>query len=160
MRLIRQFTLGAAMLLVASTTRAQSPATSAGADSVKMRLVHELMTASHVVDNMMNVMHDGLPMQRAANPQVPAEFWDRFMAAVTARRPELDSAMAVIYAKYFTDDDLRQLLTFYQTPVGRKLLDVQPAVTRDAMQVGQQWGKRLGLEVATQMMKEQAAKTP
>lgn len=50
----------------------------------------------------------------------------RLMSAVLADFPAL-------YAKHFTADELKQLLAFYRTPIGRKSLDVMPALMREGM---------------------------
>ena len=55
-----------------------------------------------------------------------------------------------IYRKYLTLSDLRQIVAFYETPVGRKLAASTPAITSEGMQSGQQ----LGMEIAREMMEE------
>jgi len=37
-----------------------------------------------------------------------------------------------------------QLLTFYQTPLGRKTVEIMPLLSQESMQVGQAWGMGLG----------------
>lgn len=59
-----------------------------------------------------------------------------------------------IYQKYLTIDDLKQIIAFYESPVGKKLASVTPAMTAEGMQLGQQ----LGMEIATQIQKELKAK--
>jgi len=45
--------------------------------------------------------------------------------------------LATVYANNFTVDELNQLLAFYQQPVGQKLLQQSPAITQQAIQIGQ-----------------------
>jgi hypothetical protein len=46
--------------------------------------------------------------------------------------------LATVYATNFTADELKQLVAFYQQPVGQKLLQNSPEITRQAIQIGQQ----------------------
>jgi hypothetical protein len=45
-------------------------------------------------------------------------------------------ALVRIYAQTFSEAELRQLVAFYQTPVGRKLATVSPELTRRGAEVG------------------------
>jgi hypothetical protein len=40
-----------------------------------------------------------------------------------------------LYARYFTADELRQLLAFYHTPVGEKAMRTMPRLTAEALQM-------------------------
>jgi hypothetical protein len=49
-----------------------------------------------------------------------------------------------VYHKYLSNDEIKGLLSFYQTPLGKKAVTVLPAMTREAMVIGQRWGQNLG----------------
>lgn len=51
---------------------------------------------------------------------------------------EMLEAMVPIYARHYTADEMRQLATFYKTPVGAKTLRLMPQLMNEGMQVGQQ----------------------
>lgn len=42
-----------------------------------------------------------------------------------------------IYARHFTHDDVRGMIAFYETPVGKKVVGVMPNLTQEGMQAGQ-----------------------
>jgi uncharacterized protein len=44
-----------------------------------------------------------------------------------------------IYDKYFTADDIRQLIQFYESPIGRKFVDKQADITNDVFAESIQW---------------------
>ena len=48
----------------------------------------------------------------------------------------LGPGLVRIYAQTFTEAELRQLIAFYQTPVGRKLATSSPELTRRGAEVG------------------------
>ena len=49
-----------------------------------------------------------------------------------------------IYDKYFTNEDLENLLAFYQSDAGKKILKAMPNIMQESMVVGQEWGRSLG----------------
>jgi uncharacterized protein len=44
-----------------------------------------------------------------------------------------------LYAKYFTHEEVRGLLAFYQTDVGKKAIKVLPALVQEGAAIGQEW---------------------
>ena len=52
--------------------------------------------------------------------------------------------MYPIYHKYLTLEEIKGLIRFYQTPLGRKTISVMPRVTQEAMIAGQAWGQAFG----------------
>jgi len=159
---MRDLARGAVVLCIIALTQptrviaqTSAPPSSAPAmDPVKLQLINAVLKESHMVDLMVQAMQAAAPMQRAANPAIPAAFFDRFLSAARERQSELGALLIPIYDRHFTADELRQLLAFYRTPIGQKLLAEQPAITRDAMATGQQWGQRLGFEIGQKMAAE------
>ena len=49
-----------------------------------------------------------------------------------------------VYAKYFSEEEVEQLLAFYRTDIGRKTIEVMPTLTQESMEVGQAWGIAIG----------------
>ena len=62
-----------------------------------------------------------------------------------------------VYASHFSREEVRAMIAFYRTPVGQKLIAETPALTADAMNVGQIWGRELATRVVQKM---QAASPP
>ena len=69
---------------------------------------------------------------------------------------ELVDLVVPIYAKHFTQADIRGLIAFHQTPLGKKLIDKQPLIMQESMAAGRLWGMRLG-QRAMQKIKEKGA---
>lgn len=64
--------------------------------------------------------------------------------------------MTQIYAEEFTEPELRQLIAFYQTPIGRKTASLSPVLTRRGAQVGAEVAEEHMAELE-QMIKARAA---
>jgi hypothetical protein len=70
------------------------------------------------------------------------------------RVSELVDATARMYAQRFTEAELKQLLAFYQSPVGKKALVEEPKVLDQAMAYAGTWGDNLSQEVIGDMREQ------
>jgi hypothetical protein len=52
----------------------------------------------------------------------------------------LYSKMAELYMEEFTQDEIKELVEFYNTDLGKKLAEKQLGLTQKAMMFGQSWG--------------------
>jgi uncharacterized protein len=152
---------GCALLLVGlfvlarpASGLSQSSRAGSGTDSAKIVLIRQVIAATRAADQAVLAMETGLPAQRASNPRIPAVFWDRFAERARTRRSDFVELLVPIYDQRFSTGELRDLLAFYQSPLGLRLLDVQPDLTRDSMLAGQQWGMRLGAEIGQELAAE------
>lgn len=48
---------------------------------------------------------------------------------------EMEPMYVEIYTSVFTEEELRQLTAFYQSPLGQKMIEKMPALTRKSMEV-------------------------
>jgi hypothetical protein len=60
-----------------------------------------------------------------------------------ARADELTSELAPIYEKIFSPAEIKELIAFYGSPVGRKLAASLPEITAQSAQVGQAWATKI-----------------
>ena len=70
------------------------------------------------------------------------------------RFSELTNHVARLYATRFSEAELKQLLAFYQSPVGKKLLAQQPVIVDASMKYAQDWANKLSDKVIAQMREE------
>lgn len=71
-----------------------------------------------------------------------------------ARSAELVDATARIYAQHFTEVELKDMLAFYQSPVGRKMVIEEPKVIDESMANAGDWGDHLSEEIIAKMRAE------
>ncbi|MDX3976946.1 DUF2059 domain-containing protein [Shinella sp.] len=64
---------------------------------------------------------------------------DEQALALAPRRADLEREAAAIYAKTFTQDELKAIADFYSSPVGKKLLSDGPIATREVMKAAEIW---------------------
>jgi hypothetical protein len=57
------------------------------------------------------------------------------------REKEIGDGMAKIYAGEFSEQELKDLVTFYKSPLGQKLLTTEPRAIQLSMQFMTEWGR-------------------
>jgi hypothetical protein len=70
------------------------------------------------------------------------------------RFSELTEEVGRLYAKHFSEQELKAILTFYKSPVGQKMLKEQPQVVDSSMKFAQDWANNLTDEVIKRMSDE------
>ena len=58
--------------------------------------------------------------------------------------PELENPVIAIYDDNFSADEIKQLVAFYQSPVGRKIVIQLPQLMQQSVSMGQSWGQQAG----------------
>jgi hypothetical protein len=71
-----------------------------------------------------------------------------------ARIGELVDASARIYAAHFTEQELKDLLTFYQSPLGRKMLVEEPKAQNESLSNAGTWADNISQDVVSSMRTE------
>lgn len=83
-------------------------------------------------------------------PQLPESFWTELSSEIDAN--QLVELTVPIYAKHLTHEDVLGLIAFYESPVGKKMTAVQPAINAEAMAAGQAWGQEVGARVMAKIL--------
>jgi hypothetical protein len=74
---------------------------------------------------------------------------DGFLAQ---RVPALKDSLTGLYKRHYTQDEVRQLIVFFKTPVGVKFATTTPIVAREGSMIGDRWGRELGPELGQRLM--------
>lgn len=114
-----------------------------------IRELLELTGSAHLGIQVMNQM---LVSFKQAMPNVPEKFWNDLMKEV--KTDDLIELIVPIYEKYFTKDDIKELIKFYKTPVGKKTIKLLPKITQESMVAGQEWGKKISEKVVKRLSEE------
>jgi hypothetical protein len=66
---------------------------------------------------------------------------------LNGRDAELGNEMARQYATDFSEQELKDIVAFYKTPLGKKMLDQEPKTIAASLQFMRDWGARFADEV-------------
>lgn len=59
-----------------------------------------------------------------------------------AKRADVITEVSKIYAEHFTEAELKEILAFYKTPAGRKMVTEEPKVIDQSLKAAQAWAVR------------------
>lgn len=96
--------------------------------------------SSTIVRQMSDVLRQARPDIPAAVMDVIPQAVDEVIAAEMTASGGFADLVVDVYHRHFTHDDVRGLIVFYETPLGRKLSGELPAMTQESMQAGVKWG--------------------
>jgi TonB family protein len=153
----------------AAQTPAEPPAQPAAQPSsdidpqLRADILH-LIEVGHMKQQMSDVMRSASQSQRAilakAFPDTPNKdkivdsFFEKLAAVTTS--PEAMDGLVHIYAKYYSDDEVKQATKFYETPFGQKFVEILPKITADSIQ----WGSDLAQKAAPEILQQLCTEYP
>lgn len=73
---------------------------------------------------------------------------------LAGREKEIGEGMAQAYAGEFTEQELKDLVTFYKSPLGQKLLAAEPKAIQQSMAYMNQWAQHFAEIVAEEFRTE------
>jgi hypothetical protein len=85
-----------------------------------------------------------------------AKFFERVLSAFDSKSCQLVEALVPVYDELFTEEDVRSLVQFYQSPLGRRYVEARPKLAAHSMALGQE----LMLQILPGIMKELAEEFP
>jgi hypothetical protein len=123
----------------------------AGYGQTKRADIIRLLDVSNTKTQAAQLFDLMLPSLKMMAPDAPATFWTLFQSKL-----DMDGFVDLfipVYDKYFTHDEIKGLIQFYESPVGKKLLAVTPAITQDSYGIGQVWGEKLAQDIINELVK-------
>lgn len=92
-----------------------------------------------------NAMYTQIVAQfKSMKPGVTEEQWAAVKKDVfDVEVAELNKQLIPVYKKYFTQDEVKAVIAFYETPAGKKLAEKTPLIAVESMQSSQVWGMGL-----------------
>jgi hypothetical protein len=73
---------------------------------------------------------------------------------LAGREQEIGDGMAKVYAGAFTEQELKDLVTFYKSPLGQKLLVTEPKAIQASMGFMNQWAQNFSAMVTGEFHEE------
>ena len=97
---------------------------------------------------MMNQMIASL---KTTHSKAGDEFWENFKKEIKAE--DIENMIIPIYDKHYTESDIDQLIAFYNSSIGKKMIATMPQVMQESVIVGQNWAKQI-IEKSQAKLKE------
>lgn len=134
--------LGAGASAFAQGTARPEADTGSAGSAIKEKDIHrllELMGVGKIGEQMGMQVFSSL---RTAVPNIPEQVWQDLTAEF---QDELGAEKIInlsipIYSRHFTASEIKELIAFYESPLGRKITGEMPAITQEAYAAGVRQG--------------------
>jgi hypothetical protein len=74
---------------------------------------------------------------------------DEETLALVSRRAALETEVARVYTRIFSEQELNEIAAFYATDAGKKLLEEGPIIAREVVQTVEIWQRGIARDLAT-----------
>ena len=142
----------ALLVVVIASGVIEADETAESTEAAKRADIKRMMQISGSGDMGVQVMNHMVELFRKEKSEVSDKFWAEFVSEVDA--DEIIEMCIPSYDRRFTHDEIKQLIAFYETPLGQKLIKTQPGITEELMILGQEWGLKLGERVLKRLEEE------
>ena len=94
---------------------------------------------------------------KASNPNIPPRAMEIAVEVAQKmfadRYPALMPRLVAAYARILTPDDVRQMLAFYETPLGKRIVEITPTLSQAGSQAGSEWGQSMIPDLQAEMQR-------
>ena len=136
------------------------PATVVAMEAEKREDIRRFLQITDSLHSVQQGVIDGLPQIidqfKKSHPNIPESVLNDMkevgIAEIKTAIPELEEPMIVIYDDNFTAAEIKDLLTFFRTAIGRKWAGQQLKIFEQSYAVSKVWGQRVGQRIAERVL--------
>ena len=121
---------------------------------IKMKEIVKLLAVMNNQQSQDQMVQSLTDQFKEAMPKVPAAFWKQEEGALKGELPKLHEQIAEIYDHHFSVEELRGIIRFYKTPVGKRFNAELPQVTLESQQSSMKWGQEVANMIRADLGKE------
>ena len=155
-RTLRAALSGLALLALGGAAAAQQEPSAEAVETARQIIV--LKSGDTLFNALIpGVIEQGKSMFEQQNPMLGKDLRDvatKLRTDLAPRTAEVNAEVAKIYARHFTEKELKDLLAFYQSPLGRKIIVEEPKALDQSVAFAQQWARKFSDEVLQKMRAE------
>ena len=151
----RSALLGLGLLLSGAALGAQQPSATAIAAAKELITVKGVTALYDPI--LIGVVEKAKGVFLQTNPMLQKDLTDvaaKLRTELAPRSAEVVNETARLYATRFTEQELKDAITFYKSPLGRKLLTEEPVLADESMRSAASWADKLSEEVMNKMRAE------
>lgn len=97
---------------------------------------------------------------KKALPDIPEGAFEIIQEEVHAvineemQKPEgMQNQVRLLYHRHFTHSEIKGIINFYETPLGQKVVQMMPVLTREGMEIGKELGQKVVPVINDRVMK-------
>jgi uncharacterized protein len=107
-----------------------------------IRQLLELMGSAKLGQQMMDQF---FPLIRQSAKQVPESVWQEIEKEFSTdiSTGKFIDRIIPAYSRHFSEEEIAELIKFYESPIGKKMASVLPQLASESMQIGMQWASEV-----------------
>lgn len=109
-----------------------------------IKQLFDLMYGNQLVETIIVAMTEA--MQLDAGP-MKSEVIDSMRVLLLENAPVLRDSVAAIYDRMYTAQEIKEMLKFYQTPIGKRMIETQGELFQQSMAFGRSWAQSQSEEI-------------
>jgi len=118
----------------------------------------EITGVLDIAEQMLDsLVQDMMQLLKSARPDLPEwafdQATDEVNQVIKENIPNLIDLMIPIYDKHLTDEEIKGLLAFYESELGKKVIKLTPQLMKEGMAAGRELGKSLSSVTEDRVMK-------
>jgi hypothetical protein len=155
--------LGAALiagLILAPAARAQQPPSAAAVAlaSQILEIKGGMNAFDPALDGVLEHHKSTFLQMNPATGRVLTDVETKLRAESAPKKQELHTEVATAYASQFSEQELKDLLAFYKTPLGKKVIENEPKAGEEVVRRVQIWIDKYADQVSARMRAELKSK--
>jgi uncharacterized protein len=118
--------------------------------------IKKLLQVTNGINTSKTVMRGAIESQRKMNSGLPDEFYVRMLAAVENGQVSgyIEHVIVKIYRQKFTVEEVREVIKFYDSPIGKKMAAESATIADSARIEGEKVGQYVAIKIIEELMKE------
>jgi hypothetical protein len=140
---------------------AGSEAAPAQPTAAQLAAAMDLLDANGSITSMGAMLDSLAPIEaeqiRREHPEIDIATSAKVLTAVrneiVSREDEYKRIVAAVYARHFSEDELRKLAAFYRSDVGRKYIEMLPVLIKEVTPVGASWAAGVAVDAVRKVLK-------
>lgn len=120
-----------------------------GWSQAKNEKIMELMEVMGTKQNLHDILNTMVVQYKSSYPNISSEFWKKAISEENVN--DLFNRMIPLYSKYYNEKEINDLIVFYKTPTGKKMVETMPQVMNESMKIGEKWGAEIGSKIQAEL---------
>ena len=117
----------------------------------KEKDIVKLLDISGATELEVQALVEGIDLYKEMFPEIPEKIWIDFLSEIDNQ--DIIDIYLPLYDKYFTHQDIKELIQFYDSPIGKKMIRVEPYIMQESMIEGEKWGEKISTKLLQNIAK-------
>jgi len=129
-----------------------------GYSQTKKEKIAELVQLSGIGFQKMGLKGRFIQEFKNRYPSVTEAFWKGIEQKIDIN--ELINKTGILFEKYYSEEEIDELLKFYKSPLGKKMIENMPQIMKEGEEAGRNWAQKTVDQINNELTKEGYLQSP